>query len=244
MANMEYLLATLIFIFGLGVYTENHAEKEIKKIFQEEIKSAKDIKVNIKKNNIFSFLAGKAPYVKIQGKNFYQDGVRAYYFEIIIKNPLFSFFSLLFKKKVKNIPKIEEVFYIKENDFTSYLKKRTKEIKNLKVSFLSNKMVVSGNLDIPLISPSFSIEAKLSVKNNRELWAFVPKVKLGFIPFPRFVINLIFKDINPVYVLDEKEAESFLKKLKRLTNKKYKIFLKNVILKKGEMILKVDTMPE
>lgn len=241
---MNYALALLcLTMMFLPSHFEKKTEKEIKNYLIKELKINK-AKVNLKFNNVLSAYGGKVSELNIEGQNLSLNGLNSSNFNLRFKNIDYSFLQTIFSQdiKIKKINNISEKFIITEKDLNNFINPRLKHLKNFYIKILQNKAEVSGQVDLAILNPSFKLEVLVAVVNKKELWIDIPKAKISIIPIPKFVIDYIFSEVNPIFVLAEDTGKEFLNYLQKISFKKYKNIIKNIELKKGEIIIETETV--
>lgn len=242
MKSALYIL-TVLLLFSPS-YFEKQTERQIKNYLIKELKIS-EAKVNLKFNNVFSAYSGKVSALNIKGKNLSLEGLNSADFEVQIKNVKYSFLKAILtqKIKVKKIKKIEEKFIVSENDLNNFILLKLKHLKNFYLKILEGKAKVSGKVDLKILNPDFKFEVKIKIKNKKELWMDIDKAKISIIPIPDFLIDFIFGEVNPIFVLPDNAGREFLDYLSSITSKKYKNVIENINLKNGYLEILTSTVP-
>lgn len=240
MKSTIYLLTVLLLI--LPSHFEKKTEANIKNYLIKELKIS-NAKVNLKFNNVLSAYGGKVSELNIEGQNLSLAGLNSN-FNLQFKNIRFSFLQTVFSKEIKvlKIKNISEKFIISEKDLNNFISSKLKHLKNFYIKILPGKAEVSGQVDLAILNPSFKMEVLVAVVNKKELWIDIPKAKISIIPIPKFVIDYIFEDVNPVFILPDDAGKEFVDYLQNISAKKYKNVIKNIELKNGEIVIETETL--
>jgi hypothetical protein len=218
-----------------GIFVENFAEKKLKKEINKII-SPEKIFVNIKSSS-FEILRGKINRVEITLNRFDFEGLKIDKFKsrswgIKVKPKIRR------EIEIKEIKKTEFEFEIKEKDINDFLSKKVKIVKDFKISLNRDKFNISFyllNTDF-LLNPKVDMDCKISVFEGDKIYLEIPKVKIGILRIPQFIIDTLLNELNPIFnVKNFKFSKILFIEEKNLPGKLYpeieKIEIENKTLK-------------
>lgn len=196
---LEIIAGSLIILYlTTGIFIEKTAERNLRKEINKTI-TAEKIYTNIK-SSPFNILRGKINSVEIVLNRFDFEG-------LMIDKFKSKSWGIKVKPKISREIEIKEIkmskfeFEIKENDINDFLNKKVKIVKNFKTSLKENKFAISFYLLNPdlLISPEVSIDCKISIFEGDKIYLEIPKIKIGILRIPQFIIDGLLKELNPIF---------------------------------------------
>lgn len=192
-----------------GMFIEKTAEKELRKEIGKII-PAERIYVDID-SSFFQIFRGKIKNVEIVLERFDFEGLMIEKFRS--KSSGIKFSPGIKKEiEIKEIKETKFEFEIKEDDLNNFLRRKVKVVKNFKVDLKKNKFNISFyllNVEFP-INPKVEIEGRIFVFEGDKIYLDIPRVKVGILRIPQFIIDILVKEINPVFNIKNFEFSKIL----------------------------------
>lgn len=192
-----------------GMFIEKTAEKELRKEIGKII-PAERIYVDID-SSFFQIFRGKIKNVEIVLERFDFEGLMIEKFRS--KSSGIKFSPGIKKEiEIKEIKETKFEFEIKEDDLNNFLRRKVKAVKNFKVDLKKNKFNISFyllNVEFP-VNPKVEIEGRIFVFEGDKIYLDIPRVKVGILRIPQFIIDILVKEINPVFNIKNFEFSKIL----------------------------------